>query len=176
MGWCTWCLRVRDAMENTGEWRRFRTPSPSSSDLRQPYFCYFFFLFLLLPPSPLPLLAPPLFFYVFVYSFPFHPPLCTSFLSGNIWRWRSMNGRKRLFLPLCDLTSATLVFSIFLSSSLSLLFSSLRDASSREDANRSRDESWSSVFRWSCKVIFKRCIQKFLIALFLLLRAIDLIL
>lgn len=114
----------------------------------------FFFLFLLLPPSPLPLLAPPLFFYVFVYSFPFHPPLCTSFLSGNIWRWRSMNGRKRLFLPPCDLTSATLVFSIFLSSSLSLLFSSLRDASSREDANRSRDESWS--FRWSCKVIFHR--------------------
>lgn len=31
-----------------------------------------------------------------------------------------MNGRKRLFLPPCDLTSATLVFSIFLSSSLSL--------------------------------------------------------
>lgn len=22
MGRCTWCLRVRDAMENTGEWRR----------------------------------------------------------------------------------------------------------------------------------------------------------
>lgn len=107
---CTW----RNG-KHEGEWRRFSTlqhrlclPLIHAN----PTFAIFFLL--LPPPSPLP----PLFFYVFVYSFPFHPPLCTSFLSGNIWRWRSMNGRKRLFLPPCDLTSATLVFSISLSSFL----------------------------------------------------------
>lgn len=125
MGRCTWCLRVRDAMENMEEVVRGGTVSTLRHCLclpliyANPTFAIFFFL---LP--PLPLLAPPLFFYVFVYSFPFHPPLCTSFLSGNIWRWRSMNGWKRLFLPPCDLTSATLVF-FNLSLFSSLLFFSL---------------------------------------------------
>lgn len=138
---CTW----RNG-KHEGEWTRFSTlqhrlclPLIHAN----PTFAIFFLL--LPPPSPLP----PLFFYVFVYSFPFHPPLCTSFLSGNIWRWRSMNGRKRLFLPPCDLTSS-LGYSRFFNLSLSFFFSLL---SSREDTNR--DESRSSVFRWWCKIFHR---------------------
>lgn len=43
-------------------------------------------------------------FFLFIL-FPRYSSAVTSFLSGNIWQWRSMNERKPLvFLSLCDLT------------------------------------------------------------------------
>ena len=84
-----------------------------------------------------------------------------------------MNGRKRLFLPPCDLTSATLVFSISLSS---FLFS--HRVRIRIEMNRDRAcfDDGATYFIVQIAIernsLFKRYVQKFLIVLFLLLRLI----
>lgn len=156
MGRCTWCLRVRDAMENTGEWRRlyeeerFRrsdtvsvflwfTPillllfffsSSSSSSSRSSSFFLRFRLFFSLSSAVM------YFFSVWEYLAVAVDEWTETALSSSL----RFNLVSRL-LSFFSISLSSLLFSSFLSSR--------RDGGSREGYES--EPGWSSVFRWSCK-------------------------